>query len=147
MTTNQTPRPATKPVSRPVGGPQKSAATAKASKTDAALQQLRQTVEMIDQLELLTREIETKFRSIDLSDFPKGDRALMERQIALAQASQWATLTAVTRAVEHAANGLKDDTMSPRDLRRKPSRKPTGMSTETPMGLSLEGLELMELPG
>lgn len=147
MTTNQTPRHAAKPVSRPVSGAQRPVPKSKADKTEAALQQLRETVGLVDKLELLTREIETKFGAIDLSDFPKGDRALMERQIALAQASQWATLTAITRAVEHAANGLKNESVAPRDLRRKkPVYGPTGEPTTTPMGLSLDGLELMELP-
>ncbi len=127
MTTNNTTRPAAKPVSRPVSGAQRPLPKSKADKTDAALQQLRETVGLVDKLELLTRDIETKFRAIDLSDFPKGERALMERQIALAQASQWATLTAISRAVEHAANGLKDASLSPRDLRRKNSAYgPTG---------------------
>lgn len=121
MTTTKSPRPAARPVSRPVGGPQKSIANAKVAKNDIALAQLRETNAMIDKLELLTREIEVKFKSIDLSDFPKGSRTLMERQIELAQASNWATLTAISRAVEHAANGLKHGFMYPRDLSRPKS--------------------------
>lgn len=118
MTTTKSPRPA----SKPVGGLQKSIANAKAAKNDIALQQLRETNAMIDDLERLSRDIETKFKSIDLSDFPKGDRIRMERQIELSQASNWATLTAISRAVEHAANGLQDGAMYPRDLSRKKPR-------------------------
>jgi hypothetical protein len=113
------------------------------TRTEAALQQLRETITMIDRLELMTREIETKFSTIDLSEFPKGDRMLMERQIALAQASQWATLTAMTRAVEHAANGLKHGSIDPRDLSRP---KSASISTKTPMGLDIAGLVPMEMP-
>lgn len=145
MTTNQK-RPASKPVSRPVGGPQKSIANAKAVKNDVALAQLQETNAMIDKLELMTREIETKFSSIDLSDFPQGDRKLMERQIALAQASNWATLIAISRAVEHAANGLKHGSMYPRDLSRSTSGRPSAarpIRAET-IGLSLD---LTDFPG
>lgn len=122
MTTTKSPRPASKPVSRPVGGTQRSIANAKAAKNDNALAQLRETNDMIDALERLTRDIEMKFKAIDLSDFPKGDRSLMERQIELAQASNWATLTVIARAVEHAANGLQHGSMYPRDLSRPKSR-------------------------
>lgn len=142
MTTTRTPRPAAKPV----GGPQKSIAIAKAAKTDLALQQLRQTLEMIDQLELLTREIEVKFKAIDLSDFPKGSRSLMERQIELAQASNWATLIAVSRAVEHAANGLQHGSVYPRDLSGPKSSAASNLPTLTPMGLDIEGLVPIDQP-
>ncbi|SMD16348.1 hypothetical protein [Rhizobium sp. RU36D] len=144
MTTTKSPRPTAKPVSRPVGGPQKSIANAKAAKNDIALQQLRETITMIDKLEILTRDIETKFKSIDLSDFPKGDRSLMERQIELAQASNWATLIAISRAVEHAANGLLHGSVYPRDLAR-PKEKPTRktIAAET-IGLNFD---LTDFPG
>jgi hypothetical protein len=143
MTKTKTPRPASKPVSRPVGGPQKSIANAKASKNNISLQQLRETNAMIDDLEQLTRDIEIKFKSIDLSDFPIGDRRRMERQIELAQASNWATLITVSRAIEYAANGLRDSSMSPRDLSR---RQPFEPIQPTPMGLDLGGLTKMEMP-
>lgn len=123
--TTTTPRPPTRPVSRPVSGPQKSIANAKTAKRDTALQQLRETINMIDDLEQLTRDIEIKFKAIDLSELPKGSRTLMERQIELAQASNWATLIAVTRAVEHAANALQDGFVYPRDLSRR-NEKPIG---------------------
>ncbi|MEI3807617.1 hypothetical protein V6R85_24145 [Agrobacterium sp. CCNWLW32] len=130
MTTTKTARPAAKPVTRPVGGAHKIAPVPRVSKTDAALKQLREAAAMIDKLELLTREIETKFSTIDLTDFPQGDRKLMERQIALAQASNWATLTAISRTVEHAANGLKSGSMSPRDLRRTKPKGAAGRPIE-----------------
>ncbi len=145
MTTNQK-RPTAKPVSRPVGGPQKSIANAKAAKNDIALAQLQEANAMIDKLELLTREIEATFSTIDLSDFPQGDRKLMERQIALAQASNWATLTAITRAVEHASNGLKHGSMYPRDLSRPTSGR---RSAERPIRAETIGLslDLTDFPG
>lgn len=124
MTTTTAPRPTGKPVSRPVGGPQKSIANTKAAKTDTALAQLKEAIAMIDDLEQLTRGIELKFKAIDLSEIPKGSRTLLERQIELAQASNWATLIAMTRAVEHAANGLQDGFVYPRDLTRA-KQKPT----------------------
>ncbi len=141
MTAIQKPTQLPKPPTRPVGGTQKSIADSKVAKTDLALRQLHALQNQLDDIVHQFAGIEEGYKAVDLSEFPSGVRRRLEREIQWAVDSLWLDAKIQRRVIHYAANGLRQDSMPPRDL---PPRQPKTPAADS--SIDDFGLQPMELP-